>query len=366
MISRLIIVALLLGIVFGGIFGWKAYQQKQISERLTAGGPSPVTVSTAIATTESWAHKINTVGSLRAIQGVEVSSEVSGVVAEISFVSGSRVEAGAQLLQLDDTAEKAELRSLDAQLELARQDYERARGLSIKTVLSQAQLDRTKSVLDSLEARAEEQQALIARKSIQAPFSGELGIRRINLGEYLSPGTPIVTLQKLDPIFTDFTVPERYLNSLVVDQVIEVEVAAFPSEIFKGKISAISPKVESRTRNIELQATMQNSDTRLRPGMFTRVAVILGGANTVVTLPRTAVDFMPYGNSVFIVIKEGDALTVHRRRVTTGRILGARVEIIKGIKSGEKAVSAGQLKLRNGQHIQIDNSVVLTGGATRG
>ncbi|MBT3830967.1 MAG: efflux RND transporter periplasmic adaptor subunit [Gammaproteobacteria bacterium] len=366
MINRFIIVALSLGLVFGSIFGWKAYQQRQIAEQLAARGPSTVTVATAIATTETWAHKINTVGSLRAIQGVEVSAEVSGVVAEISFVSGSRVEAGAQLLELDDTAEAAELRSLDAQLELAKQDYERARGLSIKTLLSQAQLDRTKSVLDSLEARAEEQQALIARKSIQAPFSGELGIREINLGEYLSPGTPIVTLQQLDPIFTDFTVPERYLSSLAVDQIIEVEVAAFPAEVFQGKISAISPKVESRTRNIELQATLQNSDTRLRPGMFARVAVILGGANKVVTVPRTAVEFLPYGNSVFIVKEEGDALTVQRRQVTTGRTLGTRVEIIKGIKSGEQVVSAGQLKLRNGQHIQIDNSVELTGGATRG
>lgn len=366
MINRLIIVALLLGLVFGSIFGWKAYQQRQVAERLAARGTSAVTVSTAIATTESWARKINTVGSLRAVQGVEVSAEVSGVVAEISFSSGSSVEVGTQLLQLDNTAEAAELRSLDAQLELARQDYERAKGLSIKTLLSQAQLDRTKSVLDSLEARAEEQQALIARKSIQAPFSGVLGIREINLGEYLSPGTPIVTLQQLDPIFADFTVPERYLSSLAVEQVIEVEVAAFPAEVFQGKISAISPKVESRTRNIELQATLQNSDTRLRPGMFARVAVILGSANKVITLPRTAVEFLPYGNSVFIIEKEGDTLTVHRRQVTTGRVLGTRVEIIKGIESGEQAVSTGQLKLRNGQPIQIDNSVELTGGATQG
>ena len=366
MINRLIIVALSLGLVFGSIFGWKAYQQRQVAERLAERGHSTVTVSTAIATIESWARKINTVGSLRAVQGVEVSAEVSGVVAEISFVSGSRVETGTQLLQLDDTAEAAELRSLNAQLELAKQDYERAKGLSIKTLLSQAQLDRTKSVLDSLEARAEEQQALIARKSIQAPFSGVLGIRKINLGEYLSPGTPIVTLQQLDPIFTDFTVAERYLSSLAVEQVIEVELAAFPAEIFQGKISAISPKVESRTRNIKLQATLQNDDTRLRPGMFARVAIILGGANTVVTLPRTAVEFLPYGNSVFIVTQEGDALTVHRRQITTGRILGTRVEIIKGINSGEQVVSAGQLKLRNGQHIRIDNSVELMGGATRG
>ncbi len=366
MIKRFVIVALSLTLVFSGIFGWKAYQQKQFDERRAAGGPSAVTVSTTVAITESWAHKINTVGSLRAIQGVEVSAEVSGVVADISFVSGSRVKAGAPLLQLDATAEKAELRSLEAQLELASQDYERAKGLAVKTVLSQAQLDRTKSILDSLKARAEEQQAFIARKSIRAPFGGELGIREINLGEYLSPGTPIVTLQQLNPIFTDFSVPERYLNNLAVDQIIEVELAAFPSEVFEGKVSAISPKVESRTRNVELQAILENSDRRLRPGMFARVAVLLGGTSEVITLPRTAVDFLPYGNSVFIVTEEGNGLTVQRRQVTTGRVIGPRVEITKGIKAGEQVVSAGQLKLRNGQLIKVDNSVVLTGGATRG
>ncbi|MGV0033797.1 MAG: efflux RND transporter periplasmic adaptor subunit [Candidatus Azotimanducaceae bacterium WSBS_2022_MAG_OTU7] len=296
------------------------------------------------------------------MQGVDVSAEVSGVVADISFVSGARVKAGAPLLQLDATAEKAELRSLEAQLELASQDYERAKGLAVKTVLSQAQLDRTKSILDSLKARAEEQQALIARKSIRAPFSGKLGIREINLGEYLSPGTPIVTLQQLNPIFTDFSVPERYLSTLAVGQTIKVELAAFPSEVFEGKVSAISPKVESRTRNVELQATPAGKQRHpTSPGDVARVAVLPGGASEVVTLPRTAVDFLPYGNSVFIVTEAGDTLTVQRRQVTTGRILGTRVEITKGSK-----VVVYQLKLRNGQRIKIDNSVALTGGATQG
>ncbi len=370
MIRAFLIVALLLGLVFGSIFGWKAWQQSQMAARMAAAGPMAVTVSSTVALTERWPQMVTTVGSLRAVQGVEVSAEVAGVVDTISFESGGQVKAGAVLLKLDGTAERAELRSLEAQLELARQDYDRARGLEVKTVLSQAQLDRAKSVLDSFAAQAEEQQALIARKTVRAPFSGELGIREISLGEYLSPGTPIVTLQQLDPIFVDFTVPERYLNLLGPGQTTEISVAAYPDVVFKGKVSAISPRVASATRNIELQATLQNPEGRLRPGMFAEVAVMLGGVEDIITLPRTAVDFLPYGNSVFLIISAGDgqekSLSVQRRQVETGRVQGNRVEIISGLDAGERVVSTGQLKLRNGQLIKINNTVTLPGGATRG
>ena len=297
---------------------------------------------------------------------MEVSPEVPGLVAEISFESGARISSGDKLLQLDATAEEAQLRSLEAQLVLAQQEYDRAKGLQEKTVLSQAQLDRAKSVLDSIAAQAEEQQALIARKTIRAPFSGELGIREINLGEYLSPGTPIVTLQQLDPIYANFTVPERYLSVLRIGQVVELELAAYPDDLFKGKISAISPKVESRTRNISLQATLQNPEGRLRPGMFARISVLLGDYTDVVTLPRTAVDFLPYGNSVFLIEGEENALTVRRKQITTGRIQGGQVEVLSGVEPGQRVVRTGQLKLRNGQLIRIDNQIELPGGATEG
>ena len=366
MIKRFIIVALLLGIVFGGIFGWKSYQQDQLAERRSAASPFAVTVSSTISETQNWAQRVNAVGSLQAIQGVEVSPEVPGLVAEITFKSGARVNTGDKLLQLDATAEKAELRSLEAQLVLAQQDFDRAKGLQQKTVLSQAQLDRAKSVLDSIAAQAEEQQALIARKTIRAPFNGQLGIREINLGEYLSPGTPIVTLQQLDPIFANFSVPERFFGILGLGQIVELELAAYPGDIFKGKISAISPKVEARTRNIELQATLQNPQGLLRPGMFSRITILLGGHTEVITLPRTAVDFLPYGNSVFLIEGADGALTVSRRQVTTGRIQGGQVEIVTGLEPGQRVVRTGQLKLRNGQLIHIDNQVELPGGATAG
>ncbi len=365
MIARMIIVLILLGLVFGSIFGYKSWQQSEMTARMRAAGPPMVTVSSSTVREERWQRQVNAVGSLRAIQGVEVSPEVAGVVADISFDSGNSVETGTVLVRLDATAEEAELRSLEAQLVLAQQDYDRAKGLEVKTVLSQAQLDRARSVMDSLAAQAEEQVALIARKTIRAPFGGELGIRQINLGEYLSPGTPIVTLQKLDPIFVDFTVPEKNLHRLALTQSVDVELAALPGRSFRGTITAISPKVTTATRNVEVQATLENAEALLRPGMFARVAVIIGETETVLTLPRTAVDILPYGNSVFL-IEGNEELTVRRHQVKTGRIIGNRIEVLSGVQEGDRVVQSGQLKLRNGQNIKIDNSVELPEGATQG
>jgi membrane fusion protein (multidrug efflux system) len=365
-IRPLIIVVTALAVVFGSIFGWKAYQSWQTQQARASAKPPAVTVSSGEVAQERWEVRVDSVGGLRAIQGVDVSPEVPGSVAAISFQSGHQVERGALLVQLDASAEKAELRAVAAQLELARLDYERARGLQERTALSQAQLDRAKSVMDSLAAEAEEQQALIARKSIRAPFSGELGIRQVNVGDYLSPGAEIVTLQKLDPIYVDFTVPERHLRTLAVDQVIEIEVAAYPGETFAGRVTAISPRVEEKTRNVILQGTLVNVGLQLRPGMFARVSVLVGAVDEVLTLPRSAISFYPYGESVFLVLTRDDDLVVERRQVTTGRIRAGRVEVVSGLAIGEKVVSAGQLKLRNGQRIRIDNSVQLPTGLGKG
>lgn len=366
MIKRLLIVLLALGILFGGVFGWKAYQNHQTQLARAAGGAPAVTVSSAVVASDRWQVKVASVGSLRAIQGVAVSSEVPGSIAAISFQSGQRADLGAVLVQLDATAEEADLRSLQAQLELARLDYERSRGLAQNTALSQAQLDRAKSVLDSLAAQADEQRATIAKKTIRAPFAGELGIRQVSIGEYVSPGTEMVTLQQLNPIYADFTLPERYLEQLEVGQTVELEVAAFPSEAFSGTLTAISPKVEETTRNVQLQATLDNPQTRLRPGMFARVFVLVGGMDSVLTLPRTAISFYPYGDSVFVIEAQGEDLVVARHQVTTGRIRDGRIEVLSGLEVGDRVVSAGQLKLRSGQRVRIDNAIILPTGATRG
>ena len=286
------------------------------------------------------------------------------MTASIDFESGSRVEEGALLVQLDDSAEQAQLKALQAEYVSAKLDYERAKGLVKSAAVSKAKLDRDKAKMDSLAAQVEGQSELVRDKAIRAPFAGELGIRQVNVGEYVSPGTEIVTLQNLSPIYVNFTLPEHYLNDVSAGQMLELEAAAFPGEMFTGMVTAVSPKIDQTTRNIELQATISNEDGRLRPGMFVQLSVVAGSSETVMTLPQTAVIFLPYGNSVYLIKEEQtekgeDVLVVYSQQVETGRIRDGRVEIISGVKVGEEVVGAGQIKLRNGQFVTIDNSVVL-------
>ncbi|MBQ75847.1 MAG: efflux transporter periplasmic adaptor subunit [Gammaproteobacteria bacterium] len=366
MVKRLIFLVVALGLLFGGIFGWKANQARLVKEQRASATRPAVTVSSAVANLESWRVTVSAVGSLSANQGVEVSAEVPGIVAGISFESGHSVSEGELLVQLDAAAELAELRSLKAQVELARLDYERARGLIRNTAVSQAELDRDRTVLESLSAQTDEQEVFIARKEVRAPFTGVLGIRKINKGQYLSPGTAIVTLQNLNPVYVDFTLPERFLQNLKVDQVVELNVSAYPDETFSGLLTAISPKVEEKTRNVPLQATFKNTALRLRPGMFARISVVMGEKEGVVALPRTAISTQPYGDSVFVIEAEGDDLIVQRRQVVVGQVRGNKVEVLSGLASGEQVVATGQMKLRSGQRVRIDNSVSLPSGLTSG
>ncbi len=360
MARRLIVMTALLTLVFGSLFGWKAFVRQKTAEYLANARPPAVVVSSAEAREERWQQQVETVGTLFAIQGVDVSSEVPGTVADISFQSGQQIRRGDLLVQLDATAERAELRSLEAQLVLARLDYERALGVWESAGFSQAQLDRTKSVMDSLQAQVEEQAAFIAKKAIRAPFAGELGIREVNLGEYVSPGTTIVTLQTLDPIYANFTLPERFLRELAVGQQLRVAVAAYPEDEFTGTVTAISPKVEETTRNVMVQATVANADRRLRPGMFARITVLTGGDQRVLTVPRRAITYNPYGESVFVITDQDGSLVVDRRQVITGEIRSERVEVVSGLLSGDLVVATGQLKLRSGQRVEIDNSIDLS------
>ncbi len=364
MIKRFVVLLLALGLLFGGIFGWKAYQAHRIAQARAMAPPPAVTVSSALVAQDFWQVTVDAVGSLRANQGVEVSAEVAGVVAGISFESGEQVAAGELLVQLDDSAEQAELRSLEAQLQLARLDYERAREQPM--AVSRSELDRARSVMDSLAARADAQRAIIAKKAIRAPFPGLLGLREVDIGQYLSPGTEVVTLQSLDPILVDFTLPERHLHALAVGHGVELQVAAYPGEVFRGRVSAISPKVEARTRNVPLRGTLANADGRLHPGMFARVAVLAGGREPVLTLPRTAISFYPYGDSVFVIGGEAENPVVQRRHVTTGRIRDGMVEIVDGVSAGDRVVSAGQLKLRSGQYVRVDDRIELPRGIGHG
>lgn len=359
MTKRLILVVAALGILFGGIFGWKFYQNYQMTAMRAKVGVPLVTVSSAVVTRRNWQPMITSVGGLTAVQGVLISSEVPGKILRVSFESGRTVETDDLLVELDSTVEKAHLRALEAELEINRNEYERAVDLAKTSAVSQAQLDKAKGELERLLADVDEQIALIAKKSIHAPFSGELGIRKVSIGEYVSPGTEIVSLQSLNPIFAEFMLPERYLNAVALDQAVDIEIAAYPDKKFRGRITAISPRVEVDTRNLELQATFENPGHKLRPGMFAKVFVYIDGETDVLAVAETAVDFSPGGNSVFVIIDKDGDLVVERRQVKTGRLRDGQVEIISGMDEGETVVQTGQIKLRSGQKVRIDNSVEL-------
>ncbi len=360
MTKRLILAILLLIVIFGGIFGWKYYSGIKMMVMMSQP-PPPAVITSAEVRTESWQPYLHAVGSVTPTQGIFVTTEVAGQVHEILAESGQRVKAGDVLLRLDDSVDKADFEGLVAQRTLARLQFERARKLLRDKSVSRSDYDASRANLDSAEAAVAAKRALINKKTIRAPFSGQLGIADINLGQYLSPGDAIVPLQSLDPVYVDYTLPERHLPQVHVGQSVIIEVQAWPGHHFEGKISAINPGVDTGTRTLRLRATLDNPEQLLRPGMFADVSTVLPLRENILTLPRTAVTYNPYGESVFVIQKNDTGLTVQNRPVKTGEVRAGRVEITEGLKAGEMVVSAGHNKLRNGQPVTIDNSVQLDG-----
>jgi membrane fusion protein (multidrug efflux system) len=357
MIKRMLLMVLALVVVLGGIFGWKAFVGMKTAEYMKTMTPPPAVVSSAVVRREVWKSELTSVGTLRAVQSIDVATEVAGTVREILFQSGTEVAAGAPLVRLDASAEQARLRSLEAQAALARTTYDRDVRLNAQGHVSEARLDTSKSALDSLLAQVEEQKALIAKKTIVAPFAGKLGIRKVNLGEYVAAGTPMVDLQQVDPIYVDFSVPERYLGRIAAGQDVGFTVAAYPDRRFAGTVTALSPHVDPATRGVAMQATVANSDRALRPGMSARMTVGLPDAREVLTLPRSAVTYNPYGDTVYLIVEKDGVKTVQTTPVRTGETRGGIIEITGGLSAGQEVVSVGQNKLRNGVTVAIDNSV---------
>lgn len=364
-IKRLVLVILLLSIVFGGIFGWKHYYGLKMASMMSAP-PPPAVIAAEAVRVESWQPYLHAVGSVVPTQGVYVTTEVAGQVREIFASSGQMVKAGDLLLQLDDSVDKADLKGLVAQRTLARLQFERNSKLVEEKSVSRSDYDQSRASLDSAEAAVAAKQAVIDKKSIIAPFSGQLGIADINLGQYLSPGDAIVVLQSLDPVYVDYRLPERHLREVSVGQSVEVSVQAWAGRRFKGVISAIDPGLERGTRSLRLRATLENPERLLRPGMFAEVDTVLPLRDDILTLPRTAVTYNPYGESVFVVVEKDNALVVRNHPVETGEVRDGRVEIRSGLKAGDRVVTAGQNKLRNGQSVTIDNSVRLDGKVNGG
>lgn len=363
MIKRMVIMLIAVAVVLGGVFGFKAFVGLKIREAMAGIGNQPQTVSTTTAVKTDWQERLEAVGTLRAMRGADLSLEVPGVVEEINFQSGDDVDEGKLLLRLRDNDEVAKLKSLEAMERLYTLTYERNLTLRKTQAVSQAVVDSDIANLENFKAQVTQQKAIINKKSLRAPFAGTLGLRQVDLGQYLPAGTVIATLQALTPIYADFYLPQQAINQIKVGQTVTAKVDTYPGRAFSGAISAINPKVETGTRNVQVRATLDNADHALLPGMHVTVEVVIGTPQHLVTVPQTAISYNPYGNLVYVVDAAGkgaegkDALVARQTFVTLGATRGDQVAVLKGVEEGQVVVTAGQMKLRNGIPVVVNNAV---------
>jgi membrane fusion protein (multidrug efflux system) len=357
--TKIIIAIGLIICVIAVLAGVKGMQFKTMIDRGKSFAPPPETVSTVEARNESWQGTLSAIGSIRAAQGVDVTTELPGTIREISFESGAAVEEGAVLVRLDVSTEEAQLRSVDAQFNLARINLERVEKLRADNTVSEAELDTARSTLNQFKANADAIRAAIEKKTIRAPFAGLLGIRLVNLGQYLEAGKPIVSLQSLTPVFADFSLPQQELRRLQTGMPVHVGTDTYPDKVFEGTLTAINPDLDEVTRSVPLRATFENKERLLRPGMFAKVAVLLPEQQDMVIIPSTSVLSAPFGDSVFVVEQGTNSnLVVRQQFIKTGPARGDFVSVMNGLKSGEKIVSSGVFKLRNGLPVVENNSLV--------
>jgi len=359
MAKKLLVTIAGLILVLGFLVGTKAAQiTSMIAASKLARQPSDA-VSTTVAKREQWRPVVAGVGTVTAVQGVTVSAQMSGNVAEIAFESGAIVKEGDLLLRLDTTVEEAQLRAAEAGVALAKLNIERARDLLGKNSISQSEFDVADAQFKQSNAQADNIRAVIAKKTIRAPFAGRLGIRLVNIGQTLKEGENIVSLQSMDPVYVNFFLPQQNLASAAVGQEVAVMSDASPGKNFSGRLTAIAAEVDAATRNVKLQATLANNDGLLRPGMFVNVNVFEAATRDIIVVPATAVIYASYGNSIFVVEKGTDgALTAKQHFVQLGETRGDFVEITKGIEVGAEVVTSGAFKLRNGSSVNVDNSKV--------
>ena len=360
MIIMLCGVFLLLGL----IFGFNQLKTFMIKHFIAGMGLPPATVSTLVVSSTEWQPKLSSVGNVRAYRGVELSTEIGGLVQTVPIKSGMDVKEGELLIKLNDASDVAQLNSLKALADLAKVINERDRQQLAIQAISKNVFDTSKADAASKQAQVEQQTALVAKKNLKAPFSGRVGIVMINPGQYVNPGDKLLTLQTLDPIFVDFNLPQSNAAQIQVGQEIVVTTDAFKDASFIGKVTAVSPKVDTNTRNIQIEAQLANPDKKILPGMFANVNIKLGDEVKLLTLPQTAVTYNPYGSTVFIAKptgkkdKQGNpALEAQQVFVTTGPTRGDQVAILKGVEEGATVVTSGQLKLKNGTPLIVNNKV---------
>ena len=377
--KRLFWTLLITLVVFGGVFGIKAGIGAKTNEFFDNMPQPAVAISAYAAKGERWTDAQEAVGTFVAINGTDVTTEAGGVVRELTFEAGQPVKAGTVLIRLNTANELATLKSLQATAKLTAVQRDRWRALGKDKLVSEDEVQQRATNAASAQADADAQSALIAQKTIRAPFSGVLGLRRVNLGQFVNPGDPIVSLQSLDPIYLDFSLPEQRIGDVTEGTLIRATVDGLPGQTFEGKITAIEPQVDTNTRNFKAQATLANPEFNLRPGTFAHVNFDTGAAQKVVVIPQTAVSFNPYGNSVYVISQvrraegekdmqgkplTGNKLTVKQRFVKTGATRGDLVAVTDGLKPGERVVTSGLLKLRNDAEVTINNKVQPTASAT--
>jgi multidrug efflux system membrane fusion protein len=353
-----IIVGLLLALLVGALVGFNAFRSHMIAQFFANNKPPPTSVTVVEAKSEVVPNLLTAVGDLAAVHQVNVTTDVAGRITDIMFTAGASVKAGSPLVQLFDGPEQGDLASFKAQATGASLALDRAKQLAARQFGPQSTVDAAQATYDQAVAGIAKTEALISQKLVRAPFDGELGVRRVEVGQFLSAGTQIVTLTDLSMLYANFTVPERASAALKVDQTVRVSVDAFPGRTFEGKITTIEPQISADTRNIRVQATIANPDHILKPGMFTTTTVVLPDKPPVVTVPETAVDYTLYGDSVFLITekKESDgktSLTAVRTFVRTGDRIEGRAEILEGLKAGDRVVAVGQIKLQSGAAVAI-------------
>jgi len=355
-----IAIALLVAIVIF-VFGIKALQ---IGKMMSSPRMMPtVTVTSALVKEEDWPPRLSAVGSVSASQGAVVSTELAGIVSEINFENGAEAKKGEVLMKLDASQEEALLRSAEAEAQLARTDLERARDLAMKKVVSSAELDSAQSKFTRLNAVVDQMRSNIAKKSVIAPFDGQLGIRQVNVGQMINAGQQVVALTSLDSVYIDFALPEQHLSKLTKNLEVQVRVDALPGREFKGKLTAINSMLDAVTRNVPLQATLENPDHALRPGMFAKVDVMLPETKKTIVIPGSAVSYAPFGDSVYVIEKQKDpksgheSLVLRQQFVRIGEVRGDFVSVTQGLKAGQEVVGTGVFKLRNGMVVTINNDL---------
>jgi membrane fusion protein (multidrug efflux system) len=350
-------------VVSGSLAGVKTLQIRKLIAAGQAYVTPPESVSSAVVRQEHWQDSLNAIGSIAAVQGVNVTPEIAGTISEIDFESGAVVAQGDLLVRLDTSSEEAQLRAVEAQLALNRLNAERVRKLRADNTVSQAELDTAEATLKQTQANADAIRAAIAKKTIRAPFAGKLGIRLVNLGEYLDTGKPIVSLQSLSPVYADFSLPQQELARLKPGLKVHVTTDAYPGAQFEGALTAINPDLDESTRSVRLQATLDNADHRLRPGMFARIQVLLPTEEQVLVVPATSILSAPYGDSVFVVEPQSATngapagLVVRQKFIRTGAARGDFVSVDTGLRPGERVVASGLFKLRNGMAVVENNDL---------